>query len=208
MKTVSSFQSPLRVQHFCTERVIHWYRLYRSSSSPILTHKWYCWGWSRGSRGEPYASPVKAGLIFQMYQLIQKSYDGSTRTSTQRDLLFVCQQRRDIFYPSLVDKTYPSDYTSGAIPSATPANDWGHQAAWPQGLTLLCFNWPLFLLPPHEPKASILSNSPSFPSIPLPHCFHTRTNKEMGPLQFSLTVLWNQCLLQEGGGKIIGKGFN
>lgn len=40
----------------------------------------------------------------------------------KRDLLFMCQQQRDIFRPSLVDKTYPGDYTSGATgPATAPA---------------------------------------------------------------------------------------
>lgn len=90
---------------------------------------------------------------------------GSTRTSTERDLLFLCQQPCDIFYLTLVDKTYPGDDTGGAIrPATTLALVTVDTRQLDPGVSrffvstdLCCF------YPPSEPKSSVLPTPPPFP---------------------------------------------
>lgn len=124
--------SPSNTQHFCidcipisSKRMIHWWHLYRASLSLILTHTRYCWSCSVGSAGSSICKASKRRVNLgssRCTSQVKRAAKGSTRTSTKRDLLFVCQQRGDIFYPTLVDKTYPGDYTSRAIrPATTPA---------------------------------------------------------------------------------------
>lgn len=159
-------------------------------------------------RVEPYGRPANAGLILPPPDVPASSKGagaGSSRTSTKRDLLFVCQQRCDIFYPSLVDKTYPGDYTSGAICPATTPRRW----LWTPGgltprsrtplspLTFVSFTPRTWNLYPS-------SSPPPLPRLLLPHV----QIKKWAP--FSL-VYWHfetRAFYRRVEGKIIGSGFN
>lgn len=164
------------MHHFCidfipfaSKRMIRCYLLYRVSLSPILTHKRYCSGCSLGQKGQPYARPVNAGLILALPDVPANSKD-------LWRLLSDFHKTWSIVHLSAVP-WYILRYTRGQnIPRQlykrghSPCNyaspgDCGHQAAWPLGLALLCFHWPLFLLPPSEPKTSVLPTPPPFPDF-------------------------------------------
>lgn len=98
----------------------------------------------------------------------------------------------DIFYPTLVDKTYPGDYTSGAIGSAaTPAPVTVDTRQLDPGVSSSFVSTDLcFFYPPLNLKPLSFSKLPLPPLPPSPtHSSHTHTNKEMGPLQFILLAL-------------------
>ena len=188
--------------------MIHWRALHRASLSPILTHKRYCWSCSSGQRGRPYARPVNAGLIWALPDAPADSKElRKAPLGLPQNVIYCSSVSGAVIYSILCSwtKRTPAIIQEGpfALQQRRPV-DCGHQAAWPRGLTLLCFHWPLFLLPPSEPKTSVLPTPPpllfSLPPSPT-HSSHTHTNKEMGPLQFILLALWNPGLLQGSGGK-------
>lgn len=170
---------------------------HRLSPRPIRSHKWYCWKLDLGVTGVSCTQGRKSRV--QICQAHWKSRDGSNRTSTQRDVLFICQRHCDIWHPLLVDKTNPLTIKAGPFAlQQHQSSDCGHWAAWPQGLPLFCLHSPLpfpFFLPPPQPKIIILLHSPSFPS---PKTLLTRTDKETGPLLFALIKLLSFMGMQQG----------
>lgn len=163
------------MQHFCidcipfdSKRMIHWCHLFRVYLSPILTHERYCWSCSSGSEGSAIHEACKHRINL-----------GSSRCTSQlkgaakapfglpQNVIYCSSVSSAMIYSilHLWTKHTPAIIQAGpfALQQRQPS-DCGHQAAWPRGLALLCFHWPMFLLPPSEPKTSVLPTPPPFPA--------------------------------------------
>lgn len=169
------FFAPAGCIPFPCKRVIHWCHLYR----PVLYEPIsdIVEATAGGHGGRPYARASKRRV--NLPDVPAESGAPLGLPPKTWSIVLVVSGAMIYSVPHSRTKRTPAIIQAGPLPAPPTQGrpgDCGHQAAWPRGLRLLCFHWPLFLLPPSEPKTTphTHSNPPlPFPSLSLSHTFFT-----------------------------------
>lgn len=159
------FFAPAGCIPFPCKRVIHWCHLYR----PVLYEPIsdIVEATAGGHGGRPYARASKRRV--NLPDVPAESGAPLGLPPKTWSIVLVVSGAMIYSVPHSRTKRTPAIIQAGPLPAPPTQGrpgDCGHQAAWPRGLRLLCFHWPLFLLPPSEPKTT--PPHPLQPTTPLP----------------------------------------